>query len=118
MAYDQSPSARINSFIKHIFSICIIYLFIYSFICIHLTMGKSTMAEKTAPQYNSHSSCSAGKFSFTVIFSRERGWEAGGGWGGRWREREKGAGNFTIQPFPEVNLTIKYLSLFPRKKDY
>ena len=58
-------------------------------------MGKSTIAEKTAPQYNYHSSCSAGKISFTVIFSRERGGGGGGrggGWGGRWRGREKGRG--------------------------
>ena len=50
------------------------------------------MAEKTAPQYNSHISCSAGKISFTVIFSRDRDGGRGGGWGGRWREREKGRG--------------------------
>ena len=68
------------------------------------------MAEKTAPQYNSHISCSAGKISFTVIFSRER--DAGRGVEG---ERE-GAGNSTIQPFPEVNMTIKILSLLPGKK--
>ena len=64
-------------------------------------MGKSTLAEKTAPQYNSHSSCSAGKISFTVVLSRERGWGRGVGWGGRWGggggggERE-GAENSTI----------------------
>ena len=43
----------------------------YLFICIHLTMGKSTMGEKAAPQHNSHISFSAGKNSFTVIFSQE-----------------------------------------------
>ena len=44
------------------------------------------MVEKTAPQYNSHISFSAGKNSFTVIFSQERdggrgvdGAEGGGG---------------------------------------
>ena len=61
--------------------------FMYLFICIHLTMGNSTMAEKTAPQYNSHSSCSAGK-----IFAREGVGGRGGGWGGRWRGRENGRG--------------------------
>ena len=54
------------------------------------------MAEKTAQQYNCHSSCSAGKISFTVIVSRERGGGRaagrGGGWGGRWRGREKERG--------------------------
>ena len=50
------------------------------------------MSEKTDPQYNLHISCSAGKMSFTVIFSRGRGLGRGGGvgWGGRWRGREKG----------------------------
>ena len=42
------------------------------------------MAEKTAQQYNSHSSCSAEKISFAVIFSQKRERE-------RERERERGA---------------------------
>ena len=54
------------------------------------------MAEKTDPQYNLHISCSAGKMSFTVIFSRERGL-GGKGWMGRQVEGEReGAGNSTI----------------------
>ena len=51
------------------------------------------MAEKTAPQYNSHSSCSAGKISFTVIFSRERVWGERG-WMGRKVEEERGGREF------------------------
>ena len=30
-------------------------------------------------------------YSYSHIFARE-GWGRGGGWGGRWREREKGRG--------------------------
>ena len=60
-------------------------------------MGKSTMAEKTAPQYNSYISCSAGKLALQSYF-RET-WDGGegvdgaesvGGGGG------EGAGNSTI----------------------
>ena len=59
-------------------------------------MGKSTMAEKSAPQYNSHISFSVGKNSCTVVFSQERDGGRGGGWGGRWRGKREGAGNSTI----------------------
>ena len=49
------------------------------------------MAEKTAPQYNSHISCSAGKIRFTVIFSRDRdGGEGVGGAEGGGGERRGG----------------------------
>ena len=52
------------------------------------------MAEKTTPQYNSHISCSAGKFK--DIFSRDWGWGKKG-WMGRKVEGEReGAGNSTI----------------------
>ena len=57
------------------------------------------MAEKTAPQYNSHISFSAGKNSFTAIFLQERDGGRGGGWGRRWRGREKGRGILLFSHF-------------------
>ena len=83
---DQSPSVRVNSFIKHIFHI--IYLFMYLFICTHLTMGKSK------PLRNIPLSVAGlrGKLALQSYF-RERGdWGGGVEWGGRWRGREKGRG--------------------------
>ena len=52
------------------------------------------MAEKTAPQFNSHISFSAGKIALQSYF-RKRG--MGRGWMGRKVEGEReGAGNSTI----------------------
>ena len=50
------------------------------------------MAEKTAPQYNSRSSCSVEKshiFAREGMRERERG-KGAGGWGGRWRGERRG----------------------------
>ena len=54
------------------------------------------MSEKTAPQYNSHSNCSMGKISLTVIFSRERGWGEMAWMGRKVEGQSEGAGNSTI----------------------